>query len=109
MLELTNYTGIITINYGYARYSTGPNPLQTAAGYAADWVRYDNGRTKFWEIGNESSGPWQAGFRIDTSVNQDGQSLIISGELYGEHFKIFVDSMKAAAAEINHEIFIGAQ
>jgi alpha-L-arabinofuranosidase len=58
MLTQTSSTGIITINYGYARYGTGPEPVKTAAHYAADWVRYDNGCTKFWEIGNESDGPW---------------------------------------------------
>ncbi len=109
MLDSTNNTGMITINYGYARYGTGPHPAQTAAGHAADWIRYDNGRTKFWEIGNESAGPWQAGFRIDTSMNQDNQPVIVSGELYGEHFKIFADSMKTAASEIGAEIYIGAQ
>lgn len=109
MLSQTNSTGMITINYGYARYGTGPAPAIQAAHYAADWVRYDNGRTLFWEIGNESSGPWQAGFRINKAVNQDNQPEIITGELYGEHFNIFVDSMKAAAAEKGHEIFIGAQ
>ena len=109
MLSLTSNTGMITVNYGYARYGTAPNPAITAAHYAADWVRYDNGRTKYWEIGNESGGPWQAGFRINLSVNKDGQSEIISGTLYGEHFKIFADSMKKAAAEKGHVIYIGAQ
>ncbi|MGC1391520.1 MAG: T9SS type A sorting domain-containing protein [Bacteroidales bacterium] len=109
MLSQTNNTGIITVNYGYARYGTGPEPAITAAHYAADWVRYDNGRTKYWEIGNESGGPWQAGFRINMAANQDGQPEIISGALYGEHFKIFADSMKKAAMETGHTIYIGAQ
>jgi hypothetical protein len=109
MLSLTNNTGMITVNYGYARYGTAPKPAIAAAHYAADWVRYDNGRTKYWEIGNESGGPWQAGFRINLSVNKDGQSEIISGTLYGEHFKIFADSMKKAATEKGHVIYIGAQ
>ena len=42
-------------------------------------------------------------------ANQDGQPEIISGALYGEHFKIFADSMKKAALETGHTIFIGAQ
>jgi hypothetical protein len=109
MLSQTNSTGIITVNYGYARYGTALKPAIVAAHYAADWVRYDNGRTKYWEIGNESGGPWQAGFRINMAANQDGQPEIISGALYGEHFKIFVDSMKKAAAETGHIIYIGAQ
>ena len=99
--------GLITINYGYARYGRGPEPAKQAAHYAADWVRYDNGRTKFWEIGNENPGPWEAGWRIDRTKNQDGQPDTINGEIYGKHFKIFVDSMKAAAAEIGAKIYIG--
>jgi hypothetical protein len=109
MLEMTGNKGVITINYSYARYGIGPDPVATAAKYAANWVRYDNGRTKFWEIGNENAGPWQAGFRIDTTKNQDDQPEIISGELYGKHFKVFADSMRKAAEEIGTTIYIGAQ
>ena len=101
--------GLITINYGYARYGTSEKPAEQAAHYAAEWVRKDNGRTKFWEIGNESAGPWEAGCRIDTSLNKDGQPEYITGELYGKHFKIFADSMKAAAAEVGATIYIGGQ
>ena len=109
MLQQTNNTGMITVNYSYARYGTGTDPVATAAHYAADWVRYDNGRTKFWEIGNENNGVWQAGYRIDVSKNQDGQPAIITGSLYGSHFRVFVDSMKNAAQEIGATIYIGAQ
>ena len=101
--------GLITVNYGYARYGLGAKPAERAAHYAADWVRSDNGRTKFWEIGNENGGPWEAGWMIDTTVNKDGQPQIISGALYGQHFKVFADSMRAAAAEIGATIYIGAQ
>ena len=48
--------GLITINYGYARYGLSEKPAEQAAHYAADWVRYDGGLTKFWEIGNENAG-----------------------------------------------------
>ncbi|HYC86600.1 MAG TPA: hypothetical protein VEB86_15310, partial [Chryseosolibacter sp.] len=109
MLDLTGNSGIITINYAYARYSTADDPVAAAAHLAADWVRYDDGRTKFWEIGNESNGTWQAGFRIKTADNKDNQPEIISGALYGQHFKVFADSMRKAAAETGAEIFIGAQ
>ena len=108
MLQQTGNTGMITINYGYARYGTGTNPVAQAAHLAADWVRYDNGRTKYWEIGNESNGTWEAGYRIDLSKNKDFQPEIITGALYGKHFKVFVDSMKKAAQEINKQIYIGA-
>ncbi len=109
MLAATGNTGMITINYGYARYGTGPNPAATAAHYAADWVRYDNGQTMFWEIGNASDGTWQWGYRIDTTTNQDHQPMIVTGALYGQHFKIFADSMRHAAQEIGSTIYIGAQ
>lgn len=108
MLTQTNSTGIITVNYEYARYSTADNPIGSAAHLAAEWVRYDNGRTRFWEIGNEEYGNWQYGYRIKTSTNKDGQPEIITGELYGKHFKIFADSMRKAAAETGATIYIGA-
>jgi hypothetical protein len=101
--------GLITINYGYARYGTSGDPAAQAAHLAADWVRYDKGATKFWEIGNENGGPWEYGWMIDTAMNKDGQPEIITGELYGKHFKVFADSMKKAAEEIGSTIYIGGQ
>jgi hypothetical protein len=101
--------GLITVNYGYARYGTSDNPVSQAAHLAADWVRYDAGRTKFWEIGNENGGPWEYGWMIDTTLNKDGQPQIITGELYGKHFKVFADSMRKAAEEIGATIYIGGQ
>lgn len=109
MLQQTGNTGIITINYGFARYGTGADPVADAAHLAADWVRYDRGRTRYWEIGNESNGEWQAGYRIEVANNKDGQPAIVTGALYGKHFKVFADSMRKAAQEVGHTIFIGAQ
>src|SRR6185437_4021160 len=86
LLSQTSSTGIITVNYGYARYGTSSNPVAAAAHLAADWVRYDNGRTKFWEIGNETYGSWEAGFAIDVTKNHDGQPATVTGDLYGKHF-----------------------
>ncbi|MBD0285439.1 MAG: alpha-L-arabinofuranosidase [Flavisolibacter sp.] len=108
MLQQTGNEGMITVNYGYARYGTGTNPVAAAAHLAADWVRYDNGRTKYWEIGNENFGDWEAGYRIDPLTNKDGQPEIINGEVYGQHFNVFVDSMRKAAQEIGKTIYIGA-
>ncbi|MGV3587704.1 MAG: hypothetical protein ACO1OF_11920 [Adhaeribacter sp.] len=108
MLQQTNSQGIITVNYGYARYGTAANPVAAAAHLAADWVRYDNGRTKYWEIGNESFGDWEAGYRIDPSLNKDGQPEYVTGELYAQHFKIFADSMQQAARKLGKTIYIGA-
>ena len=107
VLKKTAATGMIILNYDYARYGTGPNPVATAAHLAADWVRYDKGRTKFWEIGNETFGDWQAGYRIDKSLNQDGQPEYITATLYGQHCLVFIDSMRTAAAELGIEIKIG--
>jgi len=108
LLSQTNSTGIITVNYGYARYGTSSNPVAAAAHLAADWVRYDNGRTKFWEIGNETYGSWEAGFAIDVTKNHDGQPATVTGDLYGKHFIVFADSMRAAAQSIGASIYIGA-
>ena len=108
MLQQTGNKGMITINYGYARYGTGVNPVAAAAHLAADWVRYDNGRTQYWEIGNENFGDWEAGYRINTTNNKDGQPEYVTGSLYGMHFKVFADSMRKAAQETGKTIYIGA-
>lgn len=108
MLSMTKSKGIITINYGFARYGLSKNPVATAAHLAAEWVRYDKGRTEYWEIGNECYGDWEQSYRIDVSKNQDGQPEIITGKLYAQHFKVFADSMRKAASEIGAIIKIGA-
>lgn len=109
MLQMTNSKGIITANYGFARYGISANPVATAAHLAADWVRYDKGRTQYWEIGNENYGDWEAGYRIDVTKNKDGQPEFLTGKLYAQHFKVFADSMRKAAAEVgNANIKIGA-
>ena len=108
MLSLTNSTGLICVNYSYARYGTSANPVANAAHYAANWVRYDKGRTKYWEIGNENYGSWEEGYKIVKANNKDGQPETINGGLYGTQFRVFADSMKAAANEIGADIKIGA-
>lgn len=108
MLQQTGNKGMITINYAYARYGTGKDPVANAAHLAADWVRYDKGRTMYWEIGNENFGSWEASYRINKATNQDGQPEYQSGQLYGQHFKVFADSMHKAAAETGATIKIGA-
>ena len=107
ILSKVDATGMITVNYGYARYGTSANPVAQAAHMAADWVRYDNGRSKFWEIGNEVSGSWEAGYRIDRTLNKDGQPEYINPTLYAQHCLVFIDSMKAAAQEVGADIRIG--
>lgn len=107
LLEQSNSTGIIVVNFGYSRYGRTADPVATAAGYAADWVRYDNGRTKYWELGNENFGTWEAGYEIDTDYNQDGQPELMTADIYGRHCKVYIDSMQAAAAEIGSDIEIG--
>lgn len=108
VLQQTGNRGMITVNYGYARYGTSDNPVAAAAHLAADWVRYDNGRTTYWEIGNETYGEWEWGYRIDVSKNKDGQPELVTGQLYGEHFRVFADSMRKAAEETGKTIYIGA-
>jgi hypothetical protein len=108
MLQETGNEGLFTVNYGYARYGTSPDPVATAAHLAADWVRYDHGRTRYWEIGNENFGDWEYGYRVDTTTNRDGQPAILTGSLYARHFKVFADSIRKAAAELGVSIYIGA-
>ena len=109
LLQSTKSKGIITVNYGYARYGTGINPVADAAKLAADWVTYDNGRTQYWEIGNEVFADWEASYRINTANNKDGQPELLNGKLYAEHFKIIAAAMRTAATAVgNTNIKIGA-
>lgn len=109
LLKKTGAEGLITVNYGYARYGTGPNPVQSAAHLAAEWVRYDKGRTKFWEIGNENVAPWSSSYKIIKNQNKDGQAEILTPVLYGQHCRVFIDSMRKAATELGVKIYIGIQ
>jgi alpha-L-arabinofuranosidase len=108
-LEETNATGSICVNYSYARYGLSDNSVQRAAHLAAEWVRHDKGRTRFWEIGNENFGNWQSGYEIDPAKYTDGRPRFISGDIYGAHCNVFIDSMRTAAEEVGAEIYIGVQ
>jgi hypothetical protein len=107
LLAKTNSVGSICVNYSYARIGTSADPVLAAAKYAADWVRYDNGRTRYWEIGNENFGSWEVGYTIDQTLNKDGQPKTISGDLYGKHCKVFIEEMRKAAKEVGNDIKIG--
>jgi hypothetical protein len=92
ILDSTNGSGIIAVNASYARYGTSSNPIQTAASYAASFVRHMNqtlnANIKYWEVGNENYGPWQAGYLVNGDT--------IDGIKYGDIFNVFADSMKTA-------------
>lgn len=108
LLQQTNSVGLQTVNFAYSRYGLSANPVAAAAHLAADWVRYDNGRTKFWEIGNEDYGNWEAGYLVDTSLSHYLQPQLINGTVYGNNFLVFADSMRSAAQSMGLSIKIGA-
>jgi len=85
----------IVVNYFYARYGitaegTREARVQQAADYAASWVHYynieKNAAVKYWEIGNECSGPWETGYNVNGSV--------VTGKEYGEDLCVFAQAMK---------------
>lgn len=97
LLDSIGAEAIITVNLGYARYGTSEDPVANAAHYAAEWVRDVNVRrglgVKYWEVGNENFGDWEAGSRLPDASALDGAE-------YGRLFNIFADSMKAADPSI---------
>ena len=68
--------------------------MNDAAEYAAAWVHEVNIKNqlgiKFWEIGNENWGKWQAGY----NVKERG---IIDPKKYGQHCRIFIEKMAKKA------------
>ena len=69
LIQTKNGQGIIAVNASYARYGTAQNAIQVAAGYAADFIEHMNNNLnaniKYWEVGNENYGPWQAGHAME--------------------------------------------
>lgn len=96
LCDTLNNEPVMCVNASYARYGNDADPLATAAHYAADFVRYVNitkgKNVRYWEIGNENYGPWQAGYIVNGDT--------IDGAKYGEIVKVFADSMKAADPSI---------
>ncbi len=85
----------ICVNYALARYIDADNAVEQAAHYAAEWVRYVKRhgiKVKYWEIGNEHYGSWEAGYAVEGDT--------ITGAKYGGDACVFIDSMKAADPDI---------
>ena len=100
LLMRTKSTGSICVNYSMALYSEIKDEnkrVELAADYAAAWVKDANIKRglgiKFWEIGNENWGKWQAGY----NVKERG---LIDPKKYGEHCRIFIEKMKAVDPSI---------
>ena len=95
LLLRSKATGSICVNYSMALYSEIEDEqkrLDVASDYAASWVREVNVNRnlniKFWEIGNENWGKWQAGYQVKDRGTIDPKK-------YGEHCKVFIQKMKA--------------
>ena len=100
LLMRTKATGSICVNYSFSLYSETEDEIKRvndAADYAASWVYEVNIKNqlgiKFWEIGNENWGKWQAGY----NVKDRG---IIDPKKYGEHCRVFIEKMKAVDPSI---------
>ena len=100
LLMRTKATGSICVNYSFSLYSETEDEIKRvndAAEYAASWVYEVNIKNqlgiKFWEIGNENWGKWQAGY----NVKERG---IIDPKKYGEHCRVFIEKMKAVDPSI---------
>ncbi len=91
LCDSTGGEPVFVVNFSFSRYGWGQNRVEQAASYAANWVRYVNqtlGRyVQYWEIGNENYGDWQAGSMVEGEL--------LTGEMYGQIFRVFADSMKA--------------
>jgi len=64
---------------------------------AAEWVKWANGKhgygVRYWEIGNELEGTWEAGHFLP-----DGSEL--TAEMYAARFREFAEAMKAEDPDI---------
>ena len=97
ILAASGSQGILTANYGLARYGS----LDEALALAKGWVHSVNvqGRLKVrhWEVGNELYGDWEIGHNVE------GKSEL-SGADYGRDFREFSKAMKSE----DPSIYVGA-
>jgi hypothetical protein len=93
----TGSIGIVTANYGAARYWD----VGRAADLVSRWVRYFNVDQrlgiKHWEIGNEVYGGWEEGNEVPGKPRLDG-------EIYGKDFRVIARAMK----NVDPTILVGA-
>jgi hypothetical protein len=65
---------------------------------AAEWVRYANTKwgydARYWELGNELGGSWEAGTDLPFGKGR------LTGEMYGQRYREMVAAMKAVDATI---------
>jgi len=104
MLQTCENWGVepqICVNYALTRYIDATDALQQAAHYAAEWVRDVKRKgitVRYWEIGNEHYGSWQAGYIVERDT--------LTGAKYGSDACVFIDSMKAADPDIKVGIVV---
>jgi len=93
----TKSTGIVTVNYGMARYWD----VGRASDLAARWVRFFNVEhglgIKYWEIGNETYGLWEEGNSMPNRPR-------LTGTAYGRDFRVIAGAMK----KVDPDILVGA-
>jgi hypothetical protein len=90
-------SGVVTVNYGAARYWD----VGRAADLAARWVRFFNVDQrlgiKHWEIGNEVYGKWEEG-------NEIAGKPRLTGGAYGKDMRVIARAMK----DVDPAILVGA-
>jgi hypothetical protein len=93
LLQQVNGEGIITLNYGIARYGK----LELAVELARSWVKDLNidkhANIELFEIGNELFGPWETGHNVPGKPE-------LTGAMYGSDTSVICAAIKSVDPKV---------
>ncbi len=88
LLKHVNGEGIITLNYGIARYATLDKAVELAKGWVKSLNFDKHAKIEYFEIGNELHGPWETGHNIPDKPE-------LTGKQYGSDVRVICAAIKS--------------
>jgi hypothetical protein len=93
LLKHVNGEGIITLNYGIARYASLDRAVELAKGWVKS-LNIDKGaKIELFEIGNELSGTWETGHNIPGKPE-------LTGAMYGSDVRAICTAIKSVDPKV---------
>lgn len=88
LLEQLGGEGIITLNYGIARYGKLETAVELAKGWVKDLNVDKHANIELFEIGNELYGPWETGHNVSGKPE-------LTGAMYGSDASVICGAIKS--------------
>jgi hypothetical protein len=92
-LKQVDGEGIITLNYGIARYGSLDKAVELAKGWVKSLNIEKHAKIEYFEVGNEQHGPWETGHNIPGKPE-------LTGAMYGSEVKAICTAIKTVDSSI---------